>query len=418
MNTNFRFIHCADLHLDAPFKGISLNDKASQELLRNSTFHAFEKIIHTAIAQQVDFILISGDVYNSSDKSLRAQLFFLKQMECLYDNNIPCFLVHGNHDPLNGWEIQTNFPDNVYRFSSHVSCETLFKNGEALVNVVGYSYPKRKITKNIALAINDAADKQTNKAFTIGLLHCNVGKDTTTENYAPCSLSDLVQSSVNYWALGHIHTKHIIQEESPSVVYAGNPQGLHINDNSVKGFYLVSVNHNKIELDFIETSDFRWFNEVLQVTDSTIPDVICTLKQIMLGKSQDIPGIFRFQLEGHTSLHNDLRQKVSELEETIQEDVKGEPCFLESIKIKTKPMLEFKNIQQKQDFNSIFLQKISDLSAEKNYQENIKSLLNDFSAHKLTLMLPKRGLEIDWGSILAEAKLLGLDYLLENENED
>ena len=78
-------------------------------------------------------------------------------------------------------------------------------------------------------------------AFTIGLLHANVGGNTDHALYAPCSLEDLAQSGIDYWALGHVHTRQVLRERTPTVVYPGNPQGRHPNETGARGVYLVEV---------------------------------------------------------------------------------------------------------------------------------------------------------------------------------
>ena len=119
MSRNMRFIHCSDLHLEAPFKGIHLENEGIWKILEGSTFRSFEKVVQTAITQEVDFVLIAGDLYNSSNKSVRAQLFFLHQMKLLADHNIPCLFVHGNHDPIDSWVVKSELP------STHFSISTL-----------------------------------------------------------------------------------------------------------------------------------------------------------------------------------------------------------------------------------------------------------------------------------------------------
>jgi len=39
----FRFLHAADLHLDSPFRGLTLEDARISERIRRSTFEAFER---------------------------------------------------------------------------------------------------------------------------------------------------------------------------------------------------------------------------------------------------------------------------------------------------------------------------------------------------------------------------------------
>ena len=98
----FSFIHTADLHLDSPFKGISeISEEISLELTE-ATFKTFNKIIDLCIEKQVDFLLIAGDIYDGADRSLRAQLRFRDGLKRLSENGINTYIVHGNHDPLDG----------------------------------------------------------------------------------------------------------------------------------------------------------------------------------------------------------------------------------------------------------------------------------------------------------------------------
>ena len=74
-----RFVHAADLHLDSPFRGIRSKtpDHVSDTLYR-STFDAYQAIIDLCITEEVDALLVAGDVYDGADRSLRAQLKFLR----------------------------------------------------------------------------------------------------------------------------------------------------------------------------------------------------------------------------------------------------------------------------------------------------------------------------------------------------
>ena len=51
--TVFRFIHCSDLHIDSPFKGLASQVPALNERLRESTFRAFYNIVKLAVEEKV-----------------------------------------------------------------------------------------------------------------------------------------------------------------------------------------------------------------------------------------------------------------------------------------------------------------------------------------------------------------------------
>ncbi len=61
-----KFIHAADIHLDSPLKGLAAYPDAPVHLLRTATRDAFNNLISEAIAEQVDFMVIAGDLYDGS----------------------------------------------------------------------------------------------------------------------------------------------------------------------------------------------------------------------------------------------------------------------------------------------------------------------------------------------------------------
>ena len=96
----YRFVHAADLHLDSPFKGLKRVAPEIGEILRKSTFEAFDAIIDLCMNEEVDALLVAGDVFDSADRSLAAQLRFVDGLRKLETAGIQSFVCHGNHDPL------------------------------------------------------------------------------------------------------------------------------------------------------------------------------------------------------------------------------------------------------------------------------------------------------------------------------
>ena len=99
---SLKFIHTADLHLDSPFTGLGSVNAELARAAQNAAFEAFEGLVDRAVREEVDFFLVAGDIYDSADRSLRAQLRFCRALQRLAERGIPSFVVHGNHDPLDG----------------------------------------------------------------------------------------------------------------------------------------------------------------------------------------------------------------------------------------------------------------------------------------------------------------------------
>jgi len=189
------FVHTSDLHLDSTFLGISDINSDLGEQLFNSTFQAYDSIVNFCIEKNVDFLLIAGDVYESANKSLYAQLKFLDGMKKLDAAGISVYIAHGNHDPLGGWSESLDWPKNVSIMSGDIVDSLNYeKDGGVATRIIGTSYPSKHIRKNLAKQF--PKKEENDDIFTIGLLHCTIGTGNGHEPYAPCTIQDLKELSL------------------------------------------------------------------------------------------------------------------------------------------------------------------------------------------------------------------------------
>src|SRR5687768_13759889 len=91
------FLHAADIHLDSPLHGLERYEGAPVEQLRGATRRALEGMVDLALREQVDFVLIAGDLYDGDWKDYNTGLFFSRQMARLA-SDIQVFIITGNHD--------------------------------------------------------------------------------------------------------------------------------------------------------------------------------------------------------------------------------------------------------------------------------------------------------------------------------
>jgi DNA repair exonuclease SbcCD nuclease subunit len=215
-----RFVHASDLHLDATLSGVDATDDRVIGALVRATFDALDRVVEICVEREADFLVIAGDLYNSADRSLGAELAFQKRMQRLAEAGIRAFVVHGNHDPADGWSAGLDLPDSVVVFSDRVveRCEVV-KDGELACAVYGRSFPSRQVQENYARQFR----RQTGDPLAVAVLHANVGQREGWDDYAPCSVQDLRAAGMDYWALGHIHVPGRISD-NPVAVYSGSTQ--------------------------------------------------------------------------------------------------------------------------------------------------------------------------------------------------
>lgn len=309
----FRFLHAADLHLDSRFAGLAHISPAIRSYLRESTFAALGRLVRVAIQENVDFIVISGDVYDVSDASLQGQLRFQEALKELGQQGIHVFLIHGNHDPLDGLRLTTEMPRHVTVFGGEkpdLATAYRRKDGQEVAIVSGISYPTAKVTDNTAVTFSR---KPGSRLFHIAMLHGNVDGDLLHETYSPCSRRDLIERGFDYWALGHIHKRSVLHEK-PAIIYPGNIQGRSIKETGPKGCYVVDVDEaGSATPHFHELDYVRW-----QVRDLSIEGLsneaewIQRVEQEIDDIREELPelmSVVRFRLIGRGDVHKVLAEK-------------------------------------------------------------------------------------------------------------
>lgn len=359
----FRFLHAADLHLDSPFKGLTGLPEAVRGRIRESTFAALSRLVSIAVRERVDFVVVSGDVYDLSDRSLRAQLRFQQAAETLADNGIPLFVIHGNHDPLDGARARLTWPESVVFFGADDVRTVTVKDrdGVAIASVSGISYGKAATTDNLAALF----PKPESNLYAIAMLHTNVDGDEGHDNYAPCTKEQLVRSGYDYWALGHIHSRRVLHE-SPFIVYPGNIQGRNVKETGAKGCYVARVDAaGHTHMEFHSTEAVRWEQREVSIQGWTDEQQLKNGLERVIAEVQadngDVPTVLRLTLTGRGPLHKLLQEGLA-LQELLAElcdeqltgagfyGKQGPFVWIESCRVETGAEIDIARLLQQETF--------------------------------------------------------------------
>ena len=377
----FRFIHAADLHLDSPFRGLARSSPRLRDLLHSATFQALDRIVGHAIVSKSDFVLLAGDLYDSSDRSLRALVEFRRQMERLAERDIGAYVVHGNHDPLNGWGSELKMPPNVFVFDGEVCEQPVIRQGSVLARVSGVSYTQERVTENLAKSFKPTLDG----VYSIAMLHANIGRQSGHADYAPAPITDLTNSGFDYWALGHVHTRAVLSS-SPAIVYPGNPQGRHARETGPRGCFQVDVDAGgRTHLKFIETDVVRWAHVDVSITDHTrIDGLLDGMRESagqIAGEFQG-PTVMRCHIVGNGPLHVDLGR------EGVREELQHELATtfdIESLRIMTGPEIDRERLIETEPLVGDLLRLIERAREDSAYRDQL--------GHSLGPLFRKRGLQ-------------------------
>ena len=396
-----RFVHAADLHLDSPFRGIRAEAPPDvSDTLYRSTFDAYRNIIDLCIRERVDALLVAGDIFDGADRSLRAQLKFVEGLQRLESAGIRSFICHGNHDPLNGWEARLDLPVGCVRFQAEMRGEPVFPEEPDRAMVYGISYPQREVLENLVPRFGGV----TPGPFNVGLLHANVNSDPNHDSYAPCTVEDLAGPAVDYWALGHVHTRQVLRPERPVVVYPGNPQGRHPNERGPRGVYLVEVSGSgEIDLQFRPVDVVRW--ETLEVNISeleTEQQLLSAIEQRVSGCRETAGGrpvVYRLLLSGRGPLHRSLVRPdfVESVLEQVNDSFSGGHPWLwcDRIQSTTGSPVDRERVLQREDFLGDLVRLCDEFQEGTDALPELREALRELYAHSGARQYLEGGLPSD-----------------------
>ncbi len=421
--TKVRFIHTADLHLDTPFKGLSNWNKELADKLKDATFKSFKRIIDLCLTKNVDFLLISGDIFDSENKSLAAQLKFVSELKRLSENGIPTYFICGNHDPLNSWPDTLQLPENVFRFgSSKVETITYKKNEEPVADIYGISYQNKVIKKNLALKYKLSSKPSP---ISIAILHGTIGNAGPHENYSPFKTEDIITKNFDYWALGHIHKRQIIHNSSPAIVYSGNPQGRDFGETGAKGSCLVEIKAGeKPKIEFTPTQLIRFEEVEIDLSGENkiniLTDKISGIKNNIDDYDENASYILRITLKGRTQLHSQLN-KQGEIEKLMEDFNEGQLSqanftWIDQIDLKTQPDIDIDIIKKGTDFPAEILKMFDDYEKdEKKLEGLITNIDEGLTSHQVKRELTVLS-ESEKNEILEKTKFMLLDQLIREKS--
>ena len=270
-----KFIHAGDLHLGNPFMGLTQVPAWLKGTLQQATETALQRLVDDAIAEMVDFVLLPGDLFDTTTPDARAQLTLRQAFETLQSAGIPVYLGFGNHDFVANWQNLPTWPENVTVFPAETTTVTLVTKAQERVAITGFSYTQRHINDNRARLY---PVKQANVDYHIGLYHGALGEDGQGD-YAPFTLSDMQVKHYDYWALGHIHVRQTLQDK-PFIGYSGSIQGLNKNESGPKGYYLVTSEQGELVPTFTPVAPVIWQTARVQLA-SDAPMAIQHIRQTL-----------------------------------------------------------------------------------------------------------------------------------------
>ncbi|MFH1181894.1 MAG: exonuclease SbcCD subunit D [Candidatus Woesearchaeota archaeon] len=244
-----KFAHFADLHLgswrDQRIAGISTK--------------AFLQALEICKSEKVDFILISGDMFNTSLPSIDCLKDVVSALKNLKDSNIPVYIIAGSHDFSPTGKTMLDVLENAGLLANVMRGEVIdnklklkftidSKTGAKITGIIG-----KKGMLGKAYYENLAKDNlESEEGFKIFMFHTSLSefKPAELEKMESQPLS-LLPKGFDYYAGGHVH--YVFSKREPGyglIAYPGPifPNNVaEIEKLKYGGFYIVEASGKDIK---------------------------------------------------------------------------------------------------------------------------------------------------------------------------
>ena len=352
--SSVKILHTADLHIGAAASGIP----ALSAELKAGAVITFEKIIKLAREQQVDIMLICGDLFHSSyiEPAVVKHIFTafrsIPQVKIVY--------VGGNHDPLSPISpmLYEQKPDNLYIFGGEYS---YFEFPELKTRVYGRSFVETYLP-------HKPFDFECDDSFiNLACLHGEIGADKGG-NYNPIDASMLENSGLDYVALGHVHTRTEIRcAGGTRFAYSGCAQGQGFDETGEKGVYIGEISKDKCELQFVRMAKKMYLTEQVDISaaasSAEAAEIILALLRRKYPDASE--HLYKIILTGQTD------EGVAFSTEEIATRLAGEVYFAK-VQDKTEPRIDFEALRLEKTLKGIFADKmLSRIQSAETEQEKV-----------------------------------------------
>lgn len=228
-------LHMADLHLETTFAYLSADRKHQMQEQQLAVLH---QIMQIAKEQQIDFITIAGDLFESIHVQERTIQFLLQEFSNLENTQI--IINPGNHDywyPGSCWD-QLDVLEHVHIFQPKIKCFYFADKQIAFWGKPFYSQSAAEPLWNR----EDSLYYEKNKAA-LNILVQHGDLFDSGSNYNPLYLDLIDQLNFQVALLGHIHNPPAIQHTRKGIpcIYSGSVQGRGFDETGEKGIYLLEL---------------------------------------------------------------------------------------------------------------------------------------------------------------------------------
>mgnify|MGYP001340194688 CR=1 FL=1 len=366
-----KILATGDLHIGRRSSKIPENFSSPGGL---SCASMWAKLVDRAIAEEVDLVLLSGDIVDQDNCFFEAIAPLERGLKKLDSHGIQTCATAGNHDaavfPRLARLVETGSFHLLGKKGTWESID-ISRDGKPLAQIHGWSFPSRhyKASPLMQYDLEPHPDLPT-----IGLLHADL--DNPASDYAPVSLDELQEKQVAIWVLGHQHKpRHEERAGRPRVLYPGSPQAMDPGESGPHGPWILQLEgRDRVSATQLPLSSVRY--DTCRVSADgcgdaeEVFDALVQAAQSFDDTLQTLPepprlALLRFIIEGRSALSQQLLS-LPEFAEVYSRSLCGRDTdiYAEKLLDTTQPAFDLTQLAAKKDPVGAVAGLLLDLAAE------------------------------------------------------
>jgi len=235
-----RLLVTADIHLGSPIRSVALRNPDLGNRLKQASRDTFAEIVNLAISEQVDALVLSGDIFDNGYPDLKSRAFLIAQLARASEAGVPTVLIRGNHDALLDHRAHGGLGPNIHLL--HKGAPTV-EIGDTVFH--GLSFDASHVAKSYLPDYPQPVPGKRN----VGLMHTSLDGAPGHDPYAPCAERDLMAHGYDLWCLGHIHAPFERVDGPVLAVMPGIPQPRHFGERNGGSVTIVSLGEGTPEFE-------------------------------------------------------------------------------------------------------------------------------------------------------------------------
>jgi len=256
-----QILHISDTHLGKRPYG--------QDFREQDIYNVFNQLIDTAIKDHVNAIIHTGDFFDISEPSNKAEIEAVKALKRLKEHNIPFITIAGDHDTPK--RADGRYPQDLLIELGLINFLHARREIEYVINdveIYGISHVPSLYKDDLKKRLQSFKPEGKKSIL---MLHQGIEEELSYEGAFQISENDLPRNFV-YYACGHIHTRTLKHLDGGRILeIAGSPDIMREEEiegylKNGKGATLIDFSKGEPEVQFINLDIRPQFVEEIDTT--------------------------------------------------------------------------------------------------------------------------------------------------------